>query len=76
MEILCKWILGDFQIFVASGQEKHAASIGTICFFIEYPENAKHNKNCISQSSHKIMGKLACLGVKMASLDQKHKTLL
>ena len=49
--------------------------IGTICLFIGYPANAKYlsNKNCVSFSGHKIIGKPVCLGVKMTSLDQKHK---
>ena len=65
-------------IFVASGQGKHASLTGTICFFIGYPENAKYlpAKNCVSHSSHKIVGKLAYLSVKMVSLYQKHKIVV
>ena len=39
-----------FSDFVFSGQEKHAASIGIIRFFIGYPEIAKYppNINCVS----------------------------
>ena len=60
----------SFCIFVASGQGKHAALIGTIRFFIGYLENAKYppDKNCMSHSSHKIVWKFAYLGVKMISL--------
>ena len=41
---------GKFRIFVVSGQGKHAASIGTIRFFIGYAKNSlyPHNKNCVS----------------------------
>ena len=50
----------------------------TYPFFIEYPENAKslRNKNCESRSCNKTVGKLAYLGVKMTSLDQKHKNVM
>ena len=49
-------------------------SIGTIRLFVGYTENAKYppGNNCVSRSSHKI-GKLAYLGLKITSLDQKHK---
>ena len=72
-ELLRKLIFHNFCIFVVSGQGKHAASIGTILFFIGYPANEKYppNRNCICCSSHKIVWKLACLGVKMTSLDRK-----
>ena len=77
-EFLRKSIFGDFQIFVVSGQEKHAASIGIICFFKGYPENAKYSpdKTCMSCSSHKIVWKLVYLGGKMMSLDQTHKIVM
>ena len=47
-------------------------------FFTGYPENTKYppDKNCVSCSSHKIVRKLAYLGVKMMSLNQKHKTVM
>ena len=47
-------------------------------FFMRFPENAKYppDENCLSCSSHKIMWKLVCLGVKMMSLDQKHKIIM
>ena len=78
MEFLRESSYGDFQIFVVSCQGKHAASIGTIHVFKRYPENAKHppDKNCASCSSHKIIRKLAYLGVKMASLNQKNKIVM
>ena len=72
-EFVRKSSLGDFQIFVVSGRRQRAASIGTIRFYfsIGYPENAKcpPDKNGVSCSSHKVIGKLAYLGVKMTSLD-------
>ena len=45
---------GDFQISVVFDQGKHAASIGTIHFFIRYQENVKYpsDKNCMSSSRH------------------------
>ena len=50
----------DFLIFLASGWEKCAASIGTIYFFLGHPESAKYSpdRNCASHSSHKIVWKL------------------
>ena len=79
-EFLCKLIFGDFQIFVVSGQGKCAASIGTTTshfVFIEYPEIAKcpPDKNGVSCSRHKLVRKLAYLGVKMSSLYQKDKII-
>ena len=78
MEFLCKSIFCDFWIFVAFGQGKHAASIGTICYFLGYPENAKYqpDKNCVSRSSHNIVRKLAYLSVKMMSIYQKHEIVM
>ena len=78
-EFLRKSVFGDFQIFVASGQGKRATLIGTIHFFIGYLEDAKFlpNKNFNkSRSSHKIVRKLAYLGVEMMSLHQKHKIVI
>ena len=77
-EVLSSSIFGDFLIFVVSGQGMRAALIGTIHFFIGYPENVKYppNKNCLSCSSHKIIRKRVYLSVKMTSLDQKHKTVM
>ena len=83
-QFLCQSIFHDFQIFVASGREKRAASIVTIHFFlggypfIGYPENAKYppDKNCISCSRYKTVLKLAYLSVKMAPLYQKDKTVM
>ena len=68
-------IFGDLNFFPVSGQGKCAASIGTIHFFIWYPENVKYppDKNFVSFSSGNIVGKLAYLSVKVTSLDQKHK---
>ena len=41
MEFLLQSVFYYFQISAASGQGKHAALTGTVCFFIGYPENAK-----------------------------------
>ena len=62
----------SFLIFVASGQEKNAALISIIRFFIGHLENANYlpDKNCVSLSNHKNIEKLAYLGVKMTSLDK------
>ena len=75
-ECLLKSIFSDFLIFAVADQGKHAASIGAICLFIGYLENAKHppNKNCVSCSKHKIVWKL--FGVKMMSHFQKHKIVM
>ena len=75
-EILHKSNFCNFHIFVVSCQGKHSPLIGTTCFFIGRPENAKclPNKNCISCSRHEIIWKRAYLAVKMTSLDQKDKS--
>ena len=77
-EFLWKLIFGDLLIFVVSGQRKHAASIGTIHFFIGYLENAKYppDENCLSCSSYKIAWKIAYLGLKMTLLNQKHEIIM
>ena len=71
-------IFGTFRIFVASGQGKRAESIDAIRFFMGYQENAKYppDKNCLSHSSHEIVGKLAYLCVKIISLKQKQKIVM
>ena len=47
----------------------------TYNLFIGYPENAKYppDNNCISCSRHKIVWKLAYLGVEITLLILKHK---
>ena len=69
---------GDFLIFVVSGQEKCAVLISIIHYFLGYPEITKYllNKSCLSCLSHKIVGKLAYLGVKMMSHNQKDKIIM
>ena len=65
-EILRKLILGNFQTFVLSGQDEHAASIGTIhfCFYRE------PNKNCIILFKSQNYQKICLSRCKMTSLDQ------
>ena len=75
-----KSVFDNFQIFVVSGQGKHAALTGSVPFLIRlgYPENTKYppDKNCVFCFSHKIVGKLAYLSVKMMPLNQKHKIVM
>ena len=70
------WYLAIFFFF--SDQGRPAALTSTIRLFIGYLENAKYppDKNCVSCSRHKIVGKLAYLGVKMTSLVQEHKNVV
>ena len=78
VEFLCMSIFGDFQIFVVTCQEKCAALMCTIVFFLGYPENVKYPpcQNCISCSSQNHLETCIYLGVKMTSLDQKHKIVM
>lgn len=59
--------LGDFQIFVPFGQGMHAA---LICFS---PQGIRKN---IKYPLDKFFKNLAHLGVKMTSLNQKHKIIM
>ena len=76
MEFLRKSIVGalDFCCFLT----RNAWCVFFVFVFLGYPENAKYppDENVVSCSSHKMVGKLAYLGLKMTSLNHKHKIVV
>ena len=79
-EFVGKSISSDFQIFDVFDQSKHDVTIGTIHSLKGTPKKAKYppNKNCVTYSRHKIVWKVAYLGVsnhQESCLSQCKKTV-